>query len=436
MQDSSKTKPDAETAGDAVLFLRQEIERLNAALESDKRELLEKEDVLSSLTEELSTLRKGNLLSDKEASLERMTAEMERAQEMATMGSWVLEVESGKVFWTPELHKMFGQDPSCPVPDIEEQKHCYTKASYKTMVAAANRMIQDGKPYNVELEIIRRDGTKGMLRSIGEIEKDESDRIVRLRGVAQDISEIKEAEAKLKYALEQERAAKIYKDQFLANMSHEIRTPLNGVVGFASLLRDEDLDATTRNEYIDTIESCSKQLLNLIDDIIDVAKIEAGEIKIKKQFFNLAELMHEIANTLNTIRQDMNKEHIRLETHIPEGSETLKIYSDPLRIQQILTNLLNNALKFSHKGTIDFGFKLIDESVEFFVRDEGIGIEPERRELIFERFEHFEGTTYKYEGTGLGLSISLGLTQLLGGSLSVESELGEGSTFRLKIPLE
>lgn len=415
---------------------RQEVARLTRELESCKKQLTVQEEALSAVKAQLKSARRGNKISEKEARLERMANEMERAQEMATMGSWVLEVETGEVTWTPELHRMFGQDPSCPVPTLEQQETWYTKKSWNAMIEAVTRTSQDGSPYNIELETIRRDGTVGILRSIGEAERDESGRIVRLRGVAQDISDIKEAEAKLKTALEQEKAALIYKDQFLANMSHEIRTPMNGIVGFASLLRDEDLDAETRDDYINTIESCSNQLLNLIDDILDLAKIEAGEIKIEKKPFHMAKLIKETAKTLETIQGDKGKQHIHLAIHIPEGSEEIEIHSDQLRIQQILTNLLSNALKFSEKGRIDFGYELEDEAVEFFVKDEGIGISPERIKLIFKRFEHFEGTDVKYEGTGLGLSISEGLAKILGATLSVESELGVGSVFRLRVPFK
>ena len=304
------------------------------------------------------------------------------------------------------------------------------------MMTAVARTLENGSPYNIELEIIRRDGSIGILRSIGEAERDENDQIVRLRGVAQDISDIKRTEAELRLALKEERSAQIYKDQFLANMSHEIRTPLNGVVGFASLLRDADLDTATRNEYIDTIESCSNQLLNLIDDILDLAKIEAGEIEITKKPIHIPTLMYEVAATQDAIKAGGDKGKLRLVTQVPQDAETLQLYSDPLRIQQILTNLLNNAFKFADEGTIVFGVEYKHDTVEFLVKDEGIGIEPARINRIFERFQHLEGTEKKYEGTGLGLSISQGLADLLGATLSVESTPGQGSLFRLKIPLE
>jgi two-component system CheB/CheR fusion protein len=414
---------------------REELARTCQEYEDCKKKLRQQDQAMLELQDELHKLRNNHHLNPKEAAVERMVADMQRAQEMATMGSWELNVESGEVSWTPELHKMFGQDPTCPVPSFEEQKSWYSAASWSAMTEAVARSCKDGSSYNIELETIRRDGSKGILRSIGEAEIDESGRIVRLRGVAQDITCIKKTEAQLRLALEDERAAQVYKDQFLANMSHEIRTPMNGVVGFASLLRDEDLDAATRNEYINSIESCSNQLLHLIDDILDIAKIQAGEMEIDKKSLHVVQLMHEVAATHEAIKGDRGKSHIRLVTRIPEDVAAIQIYSDPLRIQQILTNLLSNALKFTDQGTIEFGLELKNDAIEFFVQDEGIGIEPERIKLIFERFQHLEGTDKKYEGTGLGLSISKGLAELLGATLTVESELGVGSLFRLKIPL-
>jgi len=375
-------------------------------------------------------------LSDKSVALERVTLDYDRAQEMAKLGTWVLDVDTGRVTWSAGLHKIFGQKASSPVPTLVEQESWYTEKSWQAMMEAVERTSRDGSPYDMELDFIHRDGSIGKLLSKGAAERDESGKIIRLRGVALDISEIVEAETMLRLALKKAQAAQVYKDQFVANMSHEIRTPMNGIIGFAGLLREENLDTETKDQCVNTIESCCAQLLNLIDDIIEISKIEAGEIKIEKKPFNLGKLIRETAATLTSIKDSKGKAHIRLVPHIPNGSEEVLINSDSLRIQQILINLLGNALKFSEKGTIEFGYKLKEEAVEFFVKDEGIGIDPKRIELIFERFEHLEGTDIKYEGTGLGLSISKGLSEKLEAKLSVESELGVGSLFRLEIPVK
>lgn len=411
-----------------------EAERLQSELEALRIQLAEKDVLLASLREQLARLEKHDKIRRREAELELAASEIERAQEMATMGSWVLEVATGQVKWTPELHRMFGQESDAPVPSLVEQESWFTPKSWQTMLDAVNRTIRDGAPYNIELEAIRRDGSITFLRSIGEAERDENGQIVRLRGVAQDISELKLAEQKLRRALEQEKAARIYKDQFLANMSHEIRTPLNGVVGFASLLRDDQLDAAERNEYIDVIEACSDQLLNLINDIIDLARIEAGEVKTEEQVFNLAQLIDETVAMVNTARSAKDRVNLDIVTRIPKDLCSLTLRSDRLRLQQILTNLLSNALKFSDQGEVEIGIRKNETGLQCYVKDQGIGIETERLELIFERFEHLDGTARKYEGAGLGLSISNGLASLLGARLQVESNLGEGSTFYLCLP--
>lgn len=346
--------------------LRAQLERSSRELENYRQKLSQTEQALSKVRGELVHLQRNDRLKAKEVVLDQLTADMHRAQEMATMGSWSLDLASREVFWTPELYKMFGQDPSRPVPNMEEQRFYYTEASYQKMLDMVSNTIENGSPYNIELDIIRRDGTTGIVRSIGEAECDETGRIVRLRGMAQDISDIKATESRLKLALEEEKATQMYKDQFLANMSHEIRTPLNGVVGFASLLREEDLDSETRNEYINTIESCSNQLLDLINDILDIAKIKAGQMEIHPQLIQLADFTREIAATHEAIKGDQGKGHIRLVTRIAENCENLQIHSDPLRIRQILTNLLSNAFKFTDQGSIHFGFERVGEQVEFF----------------------------------------------------------------------
>ena len=412
------------------------LSRATKELESCKRELEKNKELVAELEKQLSMTERDLPFSEKYAAAKQLARDMGKAQEMATMGSWVLEVETGYVTWTAELHRMFGQEPSCPVPTLKEQEHWYTKHSWDLMMTAIRRTSNDGSPYNIKLETIRRDGSVGILRSIGEAERDENGQIVRVRGVAQDISSIKESENQLKLALKEMKVAQTYKDQFLANMSHEIRTPLNAVVGFASLLRDGDLDEASRKEYTDTIESCSNQLLLIIDDIIDLAKIEAGEIQIDEQAFNLSTLVMETAACADAVKEYREKQQISIKTYIPEGTEHLVIRSDPARIQQMLMNLLGNALKFSHRGTIDLGYELNDGMVCFYVKDEGIGIRNDRLNLIFDRFEHIEDEVTEYEGTGLGLTITKGLASLLGATLTVDSTIGSGSTFKIHLPLK
>ena len=226
------------------------------------------------------------------------------------------------------------------------------------------------------------------------------------------------------------------KTAFLANMSHEIRTPMNGILGFAEMLNDEKTKEPDRKKYIDIINSNGKILINLIDDIIDFAKIEAEQIKIVKHDFSLNALLNQIYNSFlsEIMKKDKSKVQLRV-VKLLEDNESY-IRTDSIRLRQIITNLIGNALKFTSEGHIEFGYKVVDDGfLEFHVEDTGIGIEPEKLELIFERFVQADNSrSRKYSGSGLGLAISKGFSELLGGTMWAKSMVNKGSTFFFSIP--
>lgn len=259
----------------------------------------------------------------------------------------------------------------------------------------------------------------------------------RIWGTQKDITNSVEYEKSLKAAKKKAEIANVYKNQFLANMSHEIRTPMNGVVGFADLLDKDNLEPQIRTRYINIIKSSSNQLLNLINDIIDVSKIEANELALEYKECNLIDLMENLETTFNETKKQKNKQHISLECIVPNEYTSLNIKTDPVRLQQVLSNLIGNALKFTEKGSIEFGFNLLTkDTISFFVNDSGSGIPQEKLEAIFNRFEQLEtNRNITNEGTGLGLSISKGIVSLLEGDISVDSEIGKGTKFTFSIPL-
>ncbi|WP_430937272.1 PAS domain S-box protein [Saccharicrinis sp. 156] len=262
-------------------------------------------------------------------------------------------------------------------------------------------------------------------------------KLERIWGTQRDITDHIKYEQSLKDAKQKAEVANIYKNQFLANMSHEIRTPMNGMVGFADLLDSDDIDKETRSSYVQIIKNSSDQLLNLINDIIDVSKIEAGELKLKITSCSLKNIFANIDASTKIQKREKGKGHLEIKYVKPKEFDDLMIETDPLRLQQILINLINNALKFTHKGRIEYGFKLNDKTIIFFVKDTGIGMNKEEVNLIFNRFEQLEtNDPGKNEGTGLGLSISKGIVDLLGGEFVVESEPGVGSDFTFTIPLK
>lgn len=241
-----------------------------------------------------------------------------------------------------------------------------------------------------------------------------------------------------KKAQEKAENADKLKTTFLANMSHEIRTPVSAIIGFSDLLKDGGLSKDEKNQYLSYISRGGQNLLNLINDIIDISKIEAGQIRIEMEDFKLNSLLSEIFTTF--IEEKNNREKDNVELKLVKGIVTndFSIYSDPYRIQQILNNLLSNALKFTDEGYIEFGYRLNSErQLLFFVRDTGVGIPTKMRENIFDRFRQVEESyTKNKEGTGLGLAISRKLTELLGGKIWIEPNEGKGSSFYFQIPMK
>jgi two-component system CheB/CheR fusion protein len=260
-------------------------------------------------------------------------------------------------------------------------------------------------------------------------------KLERIWGTQKDITASVEYERSLKEAKRKAEVANIYKNQFLANMSHEIRTPMNGVVGFADLLDEDGIDPQTRKKFINIIKNSSNQLLNLINDIIDVSKIEANELKLEFKECKLKDLLENLEATFNETKKD--KQHILLKCTIPKEHTNLSIQTDPLRLQQVLSNLMSNAFKFTDKGTVEFGFKVSTKNkITFFVKDSGSGIPKDKLDAIFNRFEQLKtGKHVKNDGTGLGLSISKGIVNLLEGNFKVDSEVGKGTIFTFTIPL-
>ncbi|MFW5821479.1 MAG: ATP-binding protein, partial [Bacteroidota bacterium] len=222
---------------------------------------------------------------------------------------------------------------------------------------------------------------------------------------------------------------------FLSNMSHEIRTPMNSILGFSTLLENPNLSEQQRLKYIEFINKNGENLLNLIGDIIDIAKIESNQLRIKKASCNLNYLVTELKESLEKVKELEGKERVDLRLTY-DADKIISIYTDCFRLRQIMVNLIYNAIKFTHDGYIDFGYSIQnDREVLFYVKDTGIGIPEEMKDKIFERFHKNETSVKKsYGGAGLGLAISSQLAKLLGGRIWVESDVGKGTAFYFTIP--
>jgi PAS domain S-box-containing protein len=222
------------------------------------------------------------------------------------------------------------------------------------------------------------------------------------------------------------------KTAFLANMSHEIRTPMNAIMGFSDFLLDPGLTREKLEDFVRIIHASSLQLLSVINDIIDISKIEAGLIPVSKEIVDINAILDELTVTYTKIARHKNS---GLSFSCNHPSDIIFINTDSNKIRQIFCNLLNNAIKFTNEGSVEFGYKTKEGFIEFYVKDTGIGIAAENQILIFSRFRQVENTdTRTYGGNGLGLSISKALVEKLGGTITVNSEIGTGSTFVFTIP--
>lgn len=253
-----------------------------------------------------------------------------------------------------------------------------------------------------------------------------------LHSIIHDITEKKKILADLIAAKEKAEESDRLKTAFLHNISHEIRTPMNAIVGFTSLLETSGLSDETRRQYIDIIFQSSNQLLSIISDIVDISNIETGHVKVALNEVNINSL---IRNIYSQFYLRAEQAGLKFSHHTELEDKKANILTDETRLMQVMSNLLNNSFKFTRKGSIHFGYTIKEESIEFFVKDTGIGIEPENHHKIFDRFYQVENATnFKTEGTGLGLSICKAYIELMGGKIWIVSKPGKGSDFYFAIP--
>lgn len=336
--------------------------------------------------------------------------------------------------------------------DKDELKLIIDNALWSYNITAENRnLIQNLKEANQNLEQKVKERTDEILKQKKEIEEQRDLAKLQRDQIAIQNEELERHRSHLEF-LVQERtidliAAKEKAEQsdklksaFLANFSHEIRTPMNAIMGFSYLLRQDDRTEAEKREFIELIITSSKYLLNLINEIIDISRIEAGELTLDIKLTNVCKLITDIVNQYEEQKTLINKAHIKLQLSPEVRNSSLSVKTDPIKLHQILVNLLENALKFTEAGSIEFGFSINQyegkDFVVIHVKDTGIGINEDAKSFIFERFRKVEnvGADKLYRGAGLGLAISKRLVELLGGKIWVDSEIDKGSTFYITLP--
>jgi len=264
--------------------------------------------------------------------------------------------------------------------------------------------------------------------------KDENDIITNYLAIKEDISQRKQMEVDLIQAKGKAEESDRLKSAFLANMSHELRTPLNSIIGFSELLTDDDFDDEQKSEFIQHVITNGHSLLSHISDIMDISKLESREVKIYKKPVVVRKF---ISGVQKQFAIQFDRTGLKLELNLPEDDDEIIIYSDGDRLTQIFNNLISNALKFTHEGSVQIGYRPQGKMLQFHVKDTGIGISAEFHNKIFERFRQVESSnTRSYGGNGLGLAITKNLVELMGGKIWIESEFGKGSTFYFTLPIE
>ena len=370
--------------------------------------------------------------------LSELKNKMELACSITKIGFWDYYPKSKKFVLSNLAQKITGFENNTNLTLSSFAHKLLNNKIASKIILEIKKSIQEKKDINIELSFTHPKNFKETNIVIITKNIDYQNNTNKITGIIQDITKQKLSEKQLKTAKNKAEESDVLKSAFLANMSHEIRTPLNAILGFARLLTDKNTDDKQRQEYSEYITSSAENLLHLIQDIIDVSKIEAGKIKIEKNVCFINKTLHEIKVTFEKEKLAKNKEHIQLILKTFNTDENFAIQTDTFRFHQIFNNLISNALKFINKGYIEFGYIIpTKDYIQFYVKDTGIGIPLNKRELVFSRFGQIKNKKIKNPGgTGLGLSITKQLVEKLGGKIWYESELNKGTIFSFTLPFK
>ena len=364
-----------------------------------------------------------------QAELAAKNAQLEEAQALAHVGSWEINLQTGRGTWSDESYRILGLEPGECEPTVESYLTFVHPDDMEVVKAAREKVLADFQPFAFEHRLVLRSGEVRFTAVNGKVVFDGENRPVRVVGVSHDITEHKQT-VELRASKEAAEAANRAKSEFLANMSHEIRTPMNGVQGMLELALDTDLNPE-QAEYLRMARSSADALLRIIDDILDFSKIESGKLDFETIDFNLRDT---VSDTLDVLRLRAEQKGLELICNFNPNAPDF-VAGDPGRLRQVITNLVGNAVKFTERGEVIVEVDQQERTneivtVHFAIRDTGVGIPPDRQKVIFAPFQQADGSvTRRYGGTGLGLAISAQLVDIMGGGIWVDSEPGKGSTF-------
>lgn len=376
------------------------------------------------------------------ADLRQKEDTLARAQRIAGVGSWEWDIVKDEIRGSEETYRIFAIDRDVPFIKFGQFIETVHPDERELVTEAVRASIEEGAPYSIEHRAILPDGEIRVLLQQGELSLDEGGRPLRMTGVTHDITARYRMEEDLREASYAAEVASRAKSQFLANMSHELRTPLNAIIGYSELLREdaEEQGETAEVADLDRIAAAGQHLLSLVNEVLDLSKIEAGKTELATERFDLHRLVEEVVATVTPM---IGKNGNRMNVDCPADIGPMQ--SDATKLRQVLFNLLSNAAKFTSGG--DIGLSVARQGSDlgpdnpgnmvFTVSDTGHGIAPDQVEAAFTAFEQTDSSDAAIQGgTGLGLPISRHFCALMGGTISVESEIGKGSTFTVRLPAE
>jgi|GEM_PF-2204584 PAS domain S-box len=436
----------------SAMLHAEELQALNEELTAQTEELQSQQEELETQREELEMLNEELRLhnerieaevADRTQELRHKESLLSQAQRLASLGSWEWVPDTGRLDWSEELYRIYGRSPETFSPSFESFLACVMDSDRPRVSAAIEHALSVGGTFSYDERIMRPDGSLRHLQTRGQVVCDPQGKTRYVYGACLDITETKLAEAEilrqaeeLARANESLRAVDRYKDEFLSVISHELRTPLNFITGFASILDDEVAGPLneTQHEYLAKILSGSDRMLSLVNNLLDMSRLQAGKLSLLLEPTDYEPLVEEVVQTLKPLADDRS---VALHTEIV-ADRMLAI--DPQRIVQVLTNLVDNAIKFSPKGSqVRIRAFVQGKSAPELVTqviDKGEGISAEDLPRLFQRFQQADmSSTRKAGGTGLGLSIAKALVEAHGGTIGVQSEPGKGSTFWFALPL-
>ena len=357
---------------------------------------------------------------------------LELAAQAGGIGVWEWNIHDNQLYWDKRMFQIFQVKPSEFSNSVTDWSRCVLAEDLAQTQEKLQQSIEGDTGFDAEFRIVWPNGQHRAIRAAALLERDSHHQPLRMIGINWDITENKQKEHELQQAKEAADLANQAKTIFLAHMSHEIRTPLNAILGMGELLQETKLEADQKR-YLATSCKASESLLALVNDILDLSKIEAGQMVLATTAMNLHTLVEEIVD----IQQGTAHEKGIPITLTTADNLPSIVSGDPDRLRQVLLNLLSNAIKFTHSGGVKMTVKMAeDDRVMFCVTDSGIGIDADRLEEIFEPFVQADpSTTRRFGGTGLGLTICKKLIDAMGGSIAVESQLNQGSTFKVYVPL-